>query len=615
MWMKKICKSSVAALAILVTWVLTASVPMVQQAPVLDAAYFYGGPGDQHAFGLVLEGASLYLSGYQLTRYGLITKVDSANGGLLWNAIQPEVMLAYSAAADSNNVFVAGNVRPPYCGAVDGYGGTESKPLFAVFNALTGAKTMCGSVLYFPNYRGYEGYYSIASAVEGTARVHYVAGDAEQWGWGGSRYVVAKYDSSGSRIGYAVDVLTFGGAWGVAVDSTGAYVAGYRRNGSHITFPELPFVVKVNSGLAEQWRSTIDAGASGARAFFRGITTAGPDVYAVGFWTEAGGNRNFLAAKLQAASGSIDWYRVFGGSGTDELYDVAVANGRLFVAGHTTSEGEGGFDAIMMELDPSNGDLLSSTTFGGTLDEQIYRMAAEGSDLWLAGSSYSFASPEGNSPGQADMLLLHYRTNRSPEANAGPDQMVDADAGCQSVVRLDGTGSGDPDDDPLSYLWTWPLGSASGPTPEIALPLGVHTVTLTVDDGYGGTSIDDVTITVRDKMPPSIQLLSVTPVVLWPPNHKMIPASIMASASDNCDSSVTARIISVTSNEPEMGTGDGDTAPDWEITGALTLLLRAERAGTGDGRIYTILLRATDSSGNLAEKTAQVLVPKNQGGK
>ncbi|MBO0861640.1 MAG: hypothetical protein J2P21_24770 [Chloracidobacterium sp.] len=33
------------------------------------------------------------------------------------------------------------------------------------------------------------------------------------------------------------------------------------------------------------------------------------------------------------------------------------------------------------------------------------------------------------------------------------------------------------------------------------------------------------------------------------------------------------------SNGPVMGDGDGDTAPDWEITGALTLNLRAERRG------------------------------------
>jgi hypothetical protein len=48
------------------------------------------------------------------------------------------------------------------------------------------------------------------------------------------------------------------------------------------------------------------------------------------------------------------------------------------------------------------------------------------------------------------------------------------------------------------------------------------------------------------------------------------------------------------SDEPINDTGDGDTEPDWEIgtdeDGNPTLALRAERAGNGDGRVYTILV-------------------------
>jgi len=65
----------------------------------------------------------------------------------------------------------------------------------------------------------------------------------------------------------------------------------------------------------------------------------------------------------------------------------------------------------------------------------------------------------------------------------------------------------------------------------------------------------------------------------------------------------------VTSNEPINGTGDGDTGPDWSFAG-LSFALRAERAGGGTGRIYTIDGECRDSSGNVSHATTTVRVPK-----
>jgi len=42
-------------------------------------------------------------------------------------------------------------------------------------------------------------------------------------------------------------------------------------------------------------------------------------------------------------------------------------------------------------------------------------------------------------------------------------------------------------------------------------------------------------------------------------------------------------------------------------------LLRAERAGTGDGRVYTITYRAIDAAGNSAEASCVVTVPHDVG--
>ncbi len=112
-----------------------------------------------------------------------------------------------------------------------------------------------------------------------------------------------------------------------------------------------------------------------------------------------------------------------------------------------------------------------------------------------------------------------------------------------------------------------------------------------------------------DNVPPVISALTATPNTLWPPNHKMVAVTITAVASDNVDAAPFTRIVAVASNEPVDGNGDGDTAPDWEITGDLTLMLRAERAGGGSGRVYTITVQSTDAAGNSSTGTITVTGP------
>jgi len=206
----------------------------------------------------------------------------------------------------------------------------------------------------------------------------------------------------------------------------------------------------------------------------------------------------------------------------------------------------------------------------------------------------------------------------APTANAGEDQTL----ACPGPVTLDGSASSDPNstagtnDDIVSYEWY--LGTtkvAEGEVVQVDLPVGTNVVTLKVTDKAGATSTDEVTIILTDTAAPVVSL-GMSPNRLWPPNHKMVSVHAMLTIQD-CDPSPTVELVSVSSNEPENGLGDGNTAPD--ISGAdlgtddRTVEVRAERSGTGSGRFYTFVYRVTDGSGNATEATAMVTVPHDQG--
>lgn len=144
-------------------------------------------------------------------------------------------------------------------------------------------------------------------------------------------------------------------------------------------------------------------------------------------------------------------------------------------------------------------------------------------------------------------------------------------------------------------------------------PLGNTTVSCTATDGSGNSASCTTPVNVVDTTPPIIASVTPSPNSLWPPNHEMVPVSVAVAVSDICDAAPSCHIISVSSNEPVNGLGDGNTAPDWQITGALTVNLRAERSGEGNGRVYTIAVQCTDASGNnSATQTAAVTVPHNK---
>jgi hypothetical protein len=212
------------------------------------------------------------------------------------------------------------------------------------------------------------------------------------------------------------------------------------------------------------------------------------------------------------------------------------------------------------------------------------------------------------------VFVVVENVNHAPISVAGNPQTVNE----ETVVWLDGDGSSDPDNDALSHAWT----QLSGPYVPLSNPSDVATwfqapratgasvelvFELEVCDLEECDS-DTVTITVLDtNAPPDCTLARASRPMLWPPNHKMVPVTVIG-VTDPDDDSLSITVLHVTQDEPVDGTGSGDTAPDAVLQGD-TVLLRAERAGGGNGRVYVIDFEVDDGQGGVCMGSITVCVP------
>jgi hypothetical protein len=262
---------------------------------------------------------------------------------------------------------------------------------------------------------------------------------------------------------------------------------------------------------------------------------------------------------------------------------------------------------------------LASNQNANTLSEKWEALAtvplndptASNDYLLLVGNDNDFRAPVVYHNGQpvgtntifSDNMLLAFRigADSTPPTIVCPaPRTVAAGSNCTAIVDLRAAAT-------TSDNSAAPVTVSQSPSPTAPLPLGTHTITLVATDAAGNRSEPcTTTVTVADLTPPVIQI---TPSLdtLWPPNGRLVPIILDVAAFDNCDSAPHCEIVGVTSNEPE-----GSTSPDWEITGPLSVNLRAERDDEGLGRVYTVTVRCTDAAGNSSLKTGAVFVPKNQ---
>jgi len=250
--------------------------------------------------------------------------------------------------------------------------------------------------------------------------------------------------------------------------------------------------------------------------------------------------------------------------------------------------------------------------------------------LALGGHPLTLEVTDGQATASDEMILTI--DNSPPEAQPAPSYQV-VEVGIDPIVVV--ADVSDFDGDILIYEWRKEgitlqsgvvqtvQGGGAVPVPDFyraagdpAFGVDVHEVELRVNDGINGPVSEFVCVEVTDTTKPSLSPIpSVT--ILWPPNHELHEVTIWANAFDNGGGAIHLS-VEVQSSEPADADGDGSTIPDYYIdsvddaTGVIELRLRAERSGKGEGRIYTIVITATDASDNQSVAQVEITAPHDR---
>jgi len=213
----------------------------------------------------------------------------------------------------------------------------------------------------------------------------------------------------------------------------------------------------------------------------------------------------------------------------------------------------------------------------------------------------------------SDVVLIDIGIDQVPPAIQTPARgiTVPNDPGeCSAVVEFEATATDDCGEPQV----------ICDPSSGDAFAVGTGQAVCTAVDAAGNTAEGSFEVTVEDVEPPVIKV-SLVPEKLWPPNHQYVTfaaSDLALSVTDNCDGTAPVALIitSAESSEPDndTGVGDGNTVDDVVVApDGASVKLRAERQGTGSGRVYTVHLQATDEWGNMDEAAVEVVVPHSGG--
>jgi len=183
-----------------------------------------------------------------------------------------------------------------------------------------------------------------------------------------------------------------------------------------------------------QWQKIL--GGSGTE-IANSVAIDSSDNIIVGGYTSsdgAGGN-DFLIAKYNS-SGTLQWDRTLGGSSNDLLNHVAVdASDNIFAVGYTASDGAGGFDCLIAKYN-SSGTLQWDRTLGGSDYDELFGVAIDSNgNVIVCGMTDSDGDASGS------MIVAKVPSDGSLEGTYGPFTYEEAVLTDAAAVLTAGTGT------------------------------------------------------------------------------------------------------------------------------------------------------------------------------
>lgn len=159
-------------------------------------------------------------------------------------------------------------------------------------------------------------------------------------------------------------------------------------------------VVKISSNGTILWNRTV-TGAS----FNKVAVDSSNNIYVCGSTSSQGQGGSDALLVAYDSSGAIQWQRIIGGTSTDIFNGIAVdTSSNIYCAGYQSSQGSGGNDAYLVKYNSS-----------GTLQWQV-GLGGAGADLFAnvgvssAGDVYVAGRTDSQGAGLNDMLIVKYNS-------------------------------------------------------------------------------------------------------------------------------------------------------------------------------------------------------------
>jgi hypothetical protein len=168
----------------------------------------------------------------------------------------------------------------------------------------------------------------------------------------------------------------------MASDGTNLYLSGITGGVNFFTGGDALVAAFNKTTLGEVWNATW--GGSGFDDGL-GLTIHGANLYVTGL-TMSAGEDGILLLKYDLAGNRV-WNTTWGGSGTETARSVEVAGdgSAVYVAGQTTSHGNGSTDVVLLEFTP-DGDFVSYATWGDAGADVSQGLAVDGDAVFIAGN-------------------------------------------------------------------------------------------------------------------------------------------------------------------------------------------------------------------------------------